>query len=324
MKAEKNQNVLRIVSLIPSATEIVCALGYEQQLVGRSHECDYPRAVQQLPVCTAPAFEPVGTSAEIDRRVKERLRSALSVYNVDTDLLERLQPDIIITQAQCEVCAVSLAEVERAVCGLVSSQPHIVSLEPNRLADVWADIGRVAEALNANRQGVEVVRQLQARVNALANRARTLPRPTVACIEWLDPPMAAGNWVPELVELAGGVNLFGEAGRHSPWLQWDAVADSDPDVLVLMPCGFGIERTLEELHVMTTRAGWQSLTAVHHGRVYVADGNQYFNRSGPRLVESLEIFAEIFHPDVFSFGHANNGFMTVVKTSDLFRLPTAT
>jgi len=311
MTAEKNKNMPRIVSLIPSATEIVCALGYEHQLVGRSHECDYPRVVQRLPVCTAPAFEPVGTSAEIDRRVKERLRSALSVYNVDTELLERLQPDVIVTQAQCEVCAVSLADVERAVCGLVSSQPRIVSLEPNRLVDVWADIGRVAEALDANAQGKEVVRQLQARVDAVADRARTLPRPTVACIEWLDPLMAAGNWVPELVELASGTNLFGEAGKHSPWLEWDAIVDSDPDVLVLMPCGFGIERTLEELHVMTERTGWQSLNAVRNGRVYVADGNQYFNRSGPRLVESLEIFAEIFHPGVFRFGHDHNGFRQV-------------
>ncbi len=181
------------------------------------------------------------------------MRSALSVYNVDTELLERLQPDVIVTQAQCEVCAVSLADVEHAVCGLVSSQPRIVSLEPNRLADVWADIGRVAEALDANEQGGEVVQQLQARVDAIAERARTLPRPTVACIEWLAPPMAAGNWVPELVALAGGLNLFGEAGKHSPWLEWDAVVERDPDVLVLMPCGFGIERTLEELHVMTER-----------------------------------------------------------------------
>lgn len=309
MKANKENRMPRIVSLIPSATEIVCALGFEDQLVGRSHECDFPVAVNHLPACTAPAFEPHGTSAEIDQRVKARLRDALSVYNVDTALLERLQPDLVITQAQCEVCAVSLADVELAVCGLVSSQPHIVSLEPNRLADVWADIGRVAEALHANEQGVQVVAQLCARVGAITQQARTLPRPTVACIEWLDPPMAAGNWVPELVELAGGVNLFGEAGRHSPWLQWGEITQADPDVLVLLPCGFGIGRTLEELHVMIERPGWQSLKAVQHGQVYITDGNQYFNRSGPRLVESLEILAEVFHPDMFDFGHAGRGYV---------------
>jgi iron complex transport system substrate-binding protein len=297
----------RIVSLIPSATEIVCALGFEHHLVGRSHECDFPASVKQLPVCTAPAFMPEGSSAEIDRRVKERLQNALSVYEVHTDLLEQLQPDIIITQAQCEVCAVSLQDVERAVCQLVASQPRIVSLEPNRLADVWADIGRVAEALDANQHGAEVVAQLQRRVHTIAERASPLLRPTVACIEWLDPPMAAGNWVPELVELAGGANLFGQAGEHSPWLQWQQVVDADPDVLVLMPCGFYIERTLSEIHVMAERPGWQALKAVQNGRVYITDGNQYFNRSGPRLVESLEILAEVSHPAVFNFGHEGSG-----------------
>lgn len=313
MNDERTKRMERIVSLVPSATEIVCALGFADQLVGRSHECDFPPTVKQLPVCTAPAFEPHGSSAEIDRRVKARLRDALSVYTVNTALLERLQPDLIITQAQCEVCAVSLADVERAVCGMVSSQLRIVSLEPNRLADVWADIERVAGALDADAQGKQVLQQLQARVDAVAEQARLLPHPTVACIEWLDPPMAAGNWVPELVELASGVNLFGEAGRHSPWLQWDAVTNADPDVLVLLPCGFGIERTVEELHVLTERPGWQSLKSVRQGHVYITDGNQYFNRSGPRLVESLEILAELFHPDVFNFGHAGSGYVRMTE-----------
>ncbi|MGH9855817.1 MAG: ABC transporter substrate-binding protein, partial [Blastocatellia bacterium] len=212
----------RIISLIASATEIVCALGFEQQMVGRSHECDFPASVKSLPVCTSPKFEVEGLSYEIDQRVKAILQEALSVYRVDADLLERLQPTHIVTQSQCEVCAVSLKDVEQAVCQFTSSQPVIVSLEPNALADVWTDIRRVAKTLGAPERGDQLVKSLQRRMNEIAAKARTASsRPTVACVEWIDPLMAAGNWAPELVEMAGGVNLFGEAGKHSPWMTWE-------------------------------------------------------------------------------------------------------
>jgi iron complex transport system substrate-binding protein len=294
----------RIVSLIASATEIVCALGFEDQLVGRSHECDYPQSVRRLPVCTEPKFDPDGTSYEIDQRVKAVLQEGLSVYRVDGEKLRELEPDVIATQSHCEVCAVSLRDVERAVCAWLRACPRLVSLAPNGLADVWAGVEQVAEALAVPERGTELVRRLQARMDAVAGRARTLAdRPTVACIEWVEPLMAAGNWMPELVEMAGGVNLFGTAGAHAPWMNWEDLCARDPDVLVLLPCGFDMARARKDLPLLRDRPGWPGLRAVRAGRVFVTDGNQYFNRPGPRLVESLEALAEMLHPEAFTFGH---------------------
>jgi iron complex transport system substrate-binding protein len=315
-REEVAQLVPRVVSLIASATEIVCALGCEEWLVGRSHECDYPPSVRRLPVCTEPLIDPSRPSAEIDRQVKAVVRQALSVYRVHTDMLQALQPDVIITQTQCEVCAVSLTDVERALSAWLASRPHLVSLEPNALADVWRDIHHVAAALGVPERGAALVAHLQERIAAVAARARTLPdRPTVACIEWIDPLMAAGNWVPELVELAGGSHLFGEAGRHSPWMTWSELVASDPDSIVVMPCGFDIERSRHELPTLTQRPEWSTLRAVQAGRVYLTDGNQYFNRPGPRLVESLEILAELFHPAAFRFEHKGTGWERVVEAA---------
>jgi len=303
----------RVISLIASATEIVCALGFESQMVGRSHECDFPASVKRLPVCTSPKFEVEGLSYEIDQRVKAILQEALSVYRVNADLLERLQPTHIITQSQCEVCAVSLKDVEQAVCQFTSSQPAIVSLEPNALADVWADIRRVAAALNVSERGEELVAGLRRRMDEIVAKARTAAlRPTVACVEWIDPLMAAGNWMPELVEMAGGINLFGEAGKHSPWMSWEELVAADPDVIFISPCGFDIARTMEETDLLTGKPEWKELKAVKSGCVFVADGNQYFNRPGPRLVESLEIVAELFHPELFHFGHQDKGWKRLV------------
>lgn len=298
----------RVVSLIPSATEIVCLLGLEAQLVGRSHECDYPPSVQRLPICTAPAVDVSGSSAEIDQQVKNALRDALAIYRVHDDVLRQVQPSVIVTQAQCDVCAVSLKDVEQAVCQWLYSRPQIVSLEPRALADVWDDILRVAEALDVAERGAAAVEHLQRRVAAIVERAQRLAsRPTVACVEWLDPLMAGGNWLPELVELAGGENLFGAAGAHSPWMTFEALREADPEVIVLLPCGFDIARTRQELPALTELPGWSELRAVRNGRVYLTDGNQFFNRPGPRLVESLEILAEIIHPQSFSFGHEGSG-----------------
>src|SRR4030095_844955 len=208
----------RIVSLIASATEIVCALGFENQLVGRSHECDYPPAVKLLPKLTSPKFNVEGSSLEIDQRVKSILLDALSVYHVDPPALEELAPTHIITQSQCEVCAVSLKDVELAVCELTSSNPMIVSLEPNSLDDVWADILRVGAALGDSKGAEQLIDELQSRMDDIVQRTHWLDsNPGVAYIEWIDPLMAGGNWMPELVEKAGGINLFGEAGKHSPW-----------------------------------------------------------------------------------------------------------
>jgi iron complex transport system substrate-binding protein len=300
--------MLRIVSLIASATEIICALGCKEQLVGRSHECDFPPSVRELPVCTETKFNVEGTSYQIDQRVKAILQESLSVYRVDAEKLRSLAPDVIVTQAQCEVCAVSLREVERVVCQWLQACPKIVSLMPNALADVWADIERVADALGIPDQGARLVGRMRERMRPIGDMARVVcDKPTVACIEWIEPLMAAGNWMPELVEMAGGVNLFGAAGQHSPWMTWDDLCRADPDVVVVAPCGFDIERSRRDLAALTGQPQWPRVKAVRNRRVFLADGNQYFNRPGPRLVDSLEILAEILHPDVFSLGHEGSG-----------------
>lgn len=282
----------------------------QEYLVGRSHECDFPAEVKQLPVCTSPKFNVEGSSYEIDQRVKAVLQEALSVYRVDAELLEKLQPTHIITQAQCEVCAVSLKDVEQAVCELTSSHPQIVSLEPNALADIWHDIQKVADALHISERGERFIEQARARMHRITERAHQIDHhPTLACIEWIEPLMAAGNWMPELAEMAGGRNLFGEAGKHSPWMTWEELVSRNPEVIVVTPCGFDIKRTLEEMPLLTAKPEWQTLRAVQQNRVFVADGNQYFNRPGPRVVESLEIFAEILHPDIFQFNHQGKGWV---------------
>src|ERR1700733_4146682 len=253
----------RIVSLIASATEIVHALGLTPQQVGRSHECDFPEQVRRLPVCTRPSFLTEGSSAEIDRMVKNQVVNALSVYEVFEDVLNQLQPTHVITQTQCRVCAVSLEDVERALTGWISSQPKLVALEPNALADIWRDIRSVAAACEVPERGEQVIQTLQARMNDISSKAeRAASRPRVACIEWHEPLMAAGNWVPELVEMAAAENLFGEAGLHSPWMTWEKLQGADPDVIITMPCGFDLERTRQEMYWLTERPEWPNLRAV--------------------------------------------------------------
>lgn len=301
-------NARRIVSLLPSGLEIVCALDLEHRLVGRSHVCDFPPSIQRLPVCTSPNLDTEAASRDLDRAVKDRLQSALSLYKIDMDKLQQLQPDLIITQAQCEVCAVSLAEVEQAVGQWLGARPQIISLSPQSLADVWEDMRRVAETLGVCEQGKALVKKLKFRaVDLIEKSCMVKRRPSVVCIEWIEPPMAAGNWVPEMVDLAGGRNLFGEPGKHSPWLDWGAVVKQDPEVIVVMPCGFDLKRTRQEMSALTSRPGWGKIRAVKRAQVFLADGSQYFNRPGPRLVESLEILAELLHPELFRAKHAGTG-----------------
>lgn len=303
----------RVISLIASATEIVAALGCEDLLVGRSHECDYPPGVERLPACSEPKIDVNGTSREIDDRVKSVLRDAMSVYRVFADEMERLQPTVVITQTQCEVCAVSLKDVECAVQDRLGSDVRIVACEPMSLADVWTDIEKVGAALDVPDSAERLVESSKQRLQQLATRTRELSdsgtRPTIACIEWIDPLMAAGNWVPELVSIAGGDNRFGEAGKHSPWMTFEELLRQDPDVIAIMPCGFDIDRTRREMSPLTDRPEWPQLSAVRNGRVYLTDGNQYFNRPGPRLVESAEILAELLHPADFDFGHKGTGWV---------------
>jgi len=298
----------RIVSLLPSATEIVCALGFADQLVGRSHECDYPSPVKSLPALTSPKFDPEGSSAAIDERVKKIIGDALAVYRVDAEALRELRPDVIVTQSQCDVCAVSMRDVEEAVADwLGGPPPKIVSLAPYALGDVLNDMGRVAMALGAGERGIELVTGLSRRMTEIAHMTRAAQPPRVACIEWIEPLMAAGNWMPELVAMAGGANLFGVAGQHSPWMKFEELAAQDPDLILVAPCGFDMARTAAEMPALTKRPEWNRLKAVRDGRVFLADGNQYFNRPGPRIVESLEILAEMLHQELRHFSHEGTG-----------------
>ncbi len=304
--------MLRIVSLLPSATEIVCALGFEDQLVGRSHECDFPPSVTRLPALTSPKFDPAGTSAEVDQRVKTILSEALAVYRVDAERLRELRPDVIVTQSQCDVCAVSMREVEEAVAQWTGARPKIISLAPYALRDVFADMEHVAVELGAAEHGMEVVGRLTQRAAAIEARARSAKsRPPLAIIEWIEPLMAAGNWMPELVAMAGGENLFGKAGEHSPWMKFEELAAADPDAIMIVPCGFDMERAALELPLLSGRPEWAGLNAVRERRVFLGEGNQYFNRPGPRIVESLEILAEILHPELFRFGHEGSGWRRI-------------
>ena len=289
----------RIISLIASATEIVYALGAGGDLVGRSHECDYPPEVQSLPVCTRPRIDIHADSKVIDAAVKKSARTSVSIYDVFDDIIESLAPTHIITQIQCDVCAVSLRDVEQALARGMKSRPQVISLQPNSLEQIWDDIRRVAEGLGIPKQGESAISQLQARMKRLY--ARPSSKLPVACIEWIEPLMVAGNWTPELIEFAGGRDLFGKAREHSPWLSWEELRLADPAVVLIAPCGFDIARTKREMHWLTGQPGWGSLTAVKQGAVYLADGNQYFNRPGPRVVETLEILNEILWPSASRF-----------------------
>lgn len=304
----------RIASLLASATEIVTALGFREAMVARSHECDHPEGVRALPAVTETKIRLDAPSAVIDKEVKALIEHGLSVYKVDAYRLRALAPDIIVTQTQCEVCAVGPKDLDEALARWTGRRPAIVSLAPNALDDVWADIRRVAEALDAPARGERLLADLSQRMAAIATQAAALKaRPTVASIEWIEPLMAAGNWMPELVAMAGGRNLFGEAGKHSPWLAWEAIAAADPDVILVLPCGFDIPRTRAEMGPLLARPGWRDLKAVREGRVHLMDGNQYFNRPGPRLAESLEILAEVLHPSTFRFGHEGRGWVRLAR-----------
>jgi iron complex transport system substrate-binding protein len=290
----------RVASLLPSATEIVCAVGGEGQLVGISHECDFPESVRRLPTLTRARLRPVRSSREIDREVRSVLQNALAVYEIELARLEEVQPEVIVTQDLCDVCAVSFDDVCAAAAALVHRPARIVNLHPTRLDDIWSDIERVAQALGRETEGAAVVATLRARMAQITERSLACAEhPRVLSIEWLDPVMVGGMWMPELIARAGGVPLVTRPGDHAPALTRDALAALAPDVVLIKPCGFGLDRTLAELSLLPDFLPWDSWRAVQEGRVYVADGNAYFNRPGPRIVESMEILAACLHPDEF-------------------------
>jgi iron complex transport system substrate-binding protein len=289
---------MRIVSLLPSATEIVCALGLEDWLVGVTHECDYPATVRRLPKVTRTLIPADAPSRDIDRLVSERVQTTKALYRLDTSLVRSLQPNIIVTQSLCDVCAVAPSEVQAALAELPGS-PLVVHLAPQSLGGLFASIRQVASAVGV--PGDDVIRHMQIRVEAVVRRAAAVTvRPRVALLEWLDPPFSSGHWSPELVRLAGGIEGLGKEGQPSRRLRWEEVARWAPEVVVVACCGFSVERTVQDLAAVQSLAAWNELPAVRSRRVYVADGSQYFNRPGPRLVDSLELLAHALHPDLHS------------------------
>ena len=302
----------RIVSLLPSCTEIICKLGYRKHLVGISHECDYPNSISGLPILTKARLSTEGTSIEINQSVTDLLQRGLSVYDVDASLLKSLSPDIIVTQAQCEACAVSLDQVQDIVSNWTLNQTEIISLEPNTLNEVWLDFDIIAKTLDAPKSYSILKSEINERFKLLKDKLNgNEQKPTVLCIEWIEPIMVAANWVPELVGLAGGRNVMSVSGTDSKFCSWDEIKKTNPDIIIMMPCGFGIKRTLEDIHFIQNIKGWEELKAVRGNKVFVVDGNQYFNRPGPRLVDSAEILAEIIHPDYFGRKYSEDAWITI-------------
>jgi iron complex transport system substrate-binding protein len=291
---------LNIVTLLPSATEIVCALGLEKHLVGVSHSCGYPPGVKNLPSMTSTSVPYTEPSDVIDSYVRDHLTGNEALYELDLSALESARPDFIVSQALCDVCAVSTGDVAVALDAL-SSRPQIIDLEPNTLDEVFADCKRVGEALGFESATRDLFNQLNARRTTVSARSAAIPineRPRVAYLEWLLPPFNGGHWNPELVELAGGIDVLGAHGKPSSTITWDQVIESKPDVLFIACCGFSSERALEDVIELQTGNEWQQMQAIVNARVLLADGNDFFSRPGPRLVDGLEIMAHALHPDV--------------------------
>jgi iron complex transport system substrate-binding protein len=295
----------RIVSLLASGTELLCALGLGDKLVGRSHECDHPAWVRSLPEVSRPTFDISGSSREIDELVRTRLRAGEPLYTVDEALLLELAPDLLVTQTHCEVCAVSPADLVHHVPPKLTRQP-LVALSGGTISDILQGFMDVARAVGRPERGAELVKELQGRLDFVRERVAGLPRPRVVCLEWIEPPFAMGNWGPELVQIGGGESLLGAPGGHSTTTPWQAVRDADPDVLIVTPCGFGLARAEREMHLIAEQPGFRDLAAARHGRVFVADGNLYFNRSSPSLFDTPEIIAEMLHPSTFEPRHEHS------------------
>ena len=297
---------MRIVSLIPSGTEIVCALGYHENLVGISHECDYPSKIRHLPVCTKPNLNVNASSLEINKNVKSLLQNSLSIYAINENVLKDLKPDLIITQSQCDVCAVSITDVELAL-KKIGLDPKIISLQPQKLCDIWEDIKLIAKSIGINEKGLELTSQIMDDIENLKSSQNLKSSPTIACVEWINPLMFAGNWVPEMVEIAGGKDLFGRIGMHSDWSTYDILFNYDPEKIILMPCGFSIRKTIKEMGTIIDMLNWKNLRAVKNGNVFIANGNQYFNRPGPRILDSIKILIEIVSNQKRDFGFKGKG-----------------
>jgi len=287
---------MRICSLLPGATEIAFALGLGDQIVGVTHECDYPPEAKQKPVLVHSAIDPARMSAaEIDRKVGELFQAGTALYHIDVAALRAADPDVILTQGLCEVCALDYNEVV-AAASLLTRQAQIISFNPHRLSDILDDIIRVGRVTERQSAAAELVDGLRQRIEIVGHREPD-NRPRVVCLEWFEPLYTAGHWVPEIVALAGGFDTLGRPGKPSAKIEWRAVIDARPEVILLMPCGFDLGRAVKESTPLRALPGWNELPAVKHGNVYALNGNAYFSRPGPRLVNGLEILARIIHPE---------------------------
>jgi iron complex transport system substrate-binding protein len=301
----------RIVSLLASATEIVCALGAGEMLVGRSHECDNPDWVRQLPSCSEPAFDVSASSVEIDTEVRRRIRSGEPLYHINGDLIRDMCPDLLITQEHCEVCAVTPGDLERSgACSLTSQQ---IALSASSLEDICESIRRISQALGLKEQGEALVRREQQRLNMVREKASRFRRPTVVMLEWTEPLFAMGNWGPELVEIANGELLLGKKGEYSAAIPAEQLQQADPEYLIVAPCGFNLERSLREQAVLERYPWWHELQAVRKGNLVFADGNLFFNRSGMTISQTAEIIAEILHG--ISFGETSGAHWRRIEPS---------
>lgn len=292
---------MRIVSLLPSATEIICEVGLGKYLVGVSHECDYPEWVKKLPVVTESLISKDASSRKIDAEVRTQLSSEKALYHLKMDVLKELNPDFIITQSLCEVCAVAEDEVLDAVCEL-PRKAEIINLEPMTLQDVFDTLSLVGEETGFKQQSIDAVDALKRRVEIVAeNTEKHIPtdmRPDLVFLEWLDPPFNGGHWTPELIEYAGATSLLGNKHKPSTTINWSSVVEVDPDVLFIACCGYDLERTLLDIPILSNTKEWNTLKSVQQNKVYLTDGNAYFSRPGPRLVDGLEIMANALHPNI--------------------------
>lgn len=290
---------MRICSLLPSATEILFALGLGDQVVAVTHECDYPVEAQRKPRITTSIVDPeLMSSAEIDALVAQALAGGGATYHIDMDVLRQTRPELIITQELCAVCAVDGGEVRRAAA-VLDPPPRILSLEPTRVSEILDCVRQVGEAVGMADRAERVAADLAARIGRVRAATAGLARPRVLCVEWLDPPWTAGHWVPEMVELAGGADALARTGEPSRRAAWAEIEAANPEVVILMACGFGVERNLKEAPILRTVPEVQRMAAFREGRVYAVDASSYFSRPGPRIVEGIELLAAIVHPEVF-------------------------
>ncbi len=293
----------RVISLLPSATEMMYALNAQNLLCARSHECDFPAEAQSLPICTSASIHNGMTSKEIDEQVKSKIWNALSLYNININLIKELKPDLIITQDQCKVCAVHLSDLEEVLTEELGYSPAIISFHPHSLQDFFDNFKDLAQLVDKVKEAEILLEDWNDRIDIIKHKVKFVKnRPRIVCIEWMEPLMTAGHWTPELLEFAGGENVLSEKYTNSSYISMEQLITADPDGIVIAPCGFDIARTKQELEVLFNQEAWRNLPAVQKGHVFIADGNAFFNRPGPRLIDTAEILAEILQVNQFYYG----------------------